>query len=85
MVQTTSMLAAFVTPAILWGGTAVAAPILIHLFARRRFRRVRWAAIDFLLQAERVNRRRMRIEHLILRFNDGDALGVQDVHQLSVN
>jgi Aerotolerance regulator N-terminal/von Willebrand factor type A domain len=62
-----SMLAAFVWPALFWGGAAaVAAPILIHLFARRRFKRIRWAAVEFLLQAERRNKRRVRMEELIL-------------------
>ncbi|MFQ5489761.1 MAG: BatA domain-containing protein [Phycisphaerae bacterium] len=61
------ILAALVHPALFWGGAgAVAAPILIHLLARRRFRRVRWAAIDFLLQAERQNRRRVLLEELLL-------------------
>ena len=63
----TDILAAFVTPWLFAGGAAaVAGPILIHLLARRRFRRVRWAAIEFLRQAERRNRRRIRIEQLIL-------------------
>jgi len=44
----------------------MAVPILIHLLARRRFRRIRWAAMDFLLDAERRNRRRMRLEEWIL-------------------
>lgn len=57
----------FVTPALFYAGAAaVAAPILIHLFARRRFRRIRWAAMDFLLEAERRNRRRLRMEEWIL-------------------
>jgi len=57
----------FVTPALFYAGAAaVAAPILIHLFARRRFQRIRWAAMDFLLDAERRNRRRVRLEEWIL-------------------
>lgn len=60
-------LAALVTPGLLYAGIAGAAvPILIHLLNRRRFRRVRWAAVDFLLQADRENRRRIRVEELIL-------------------
>lgn len=62
-----AVLAALVTPWLLYAGLgAVCVPILIHLLARRRFRRVRWAAIDFLRQAQRENRRRMRIRELIL-------------------
>ena len=62
-----SVLAAFVTPALAWAGMgAVAAPILIHLLARRRFKRIRWAAMDFLIDAERRNQRRIRMEEWIL-------------------
>ncbi len=44
----------------------MASPIIIHLLSRRRFRIVEWAAIDFLLEADKKNRRRVRLEHLIL-------------------
>lgn len=53
-------------PMLLWGGLAVASPIIIHLLNRRRFRIVHWAAMDFLLQADRQNRRRVRLEDLLL-------------------
>lgn len=53
-------------PAMLLGTAAVASPILIHLLSRRRFRRVRWAAVEFLLQAHRHNRRRMNLEQWLL-------------------
>ncbi len=60
-------LAALMTPTMFYAGAAAATiPILIHLLNRRRFRRVRWAAVEFLLQADRENRRRIRIEELIL-------------------
>ena len=60
-------LAVFVSPALAWAGLlAMGAPILIHLLSRRRLRRVRWAATDFLLQAASRNRRRLRFEELIL-------------------
>lgn len=55
-----------VNPALLWGGLAIASPILIHLLSKRKFKRVEWAAMDFLLQADRRNRRRIRLENLIL-------------------
>ncbi|MCA9256050.1 MAG: BatA domain-containing protein, partial [Phycisphaerales bacterium] len=48
------------------GAGAVASPILIHILSRRRYQRVRWAAMDFLLDAHRRNRRRVRLEQLIL-------------------
>ena len=53
-------------PVMAIGSAAVASPILIHLLSRRRFRRIRWAAMDFLLEAQKKNRRRVRIEQLIL-------------------
>jgi len=53
-------------PTLAVGGAAVASPILIHIFSKRRFRRVRWAAMDFLLEAQRRNRRRVRLEQYIL-------------------
>lgn len=54
-------------PWLLVAGTAaVALPILIHLLNRRRFQVVEWAAMDFLLEADRTNRRRIRLQHLIL-------------------
>ncbi len=61
------VLAALLTPALFAGGAAaMAAPILIHLLSRRRFKRIRWAAMDFLIDAERRNRRRIRMEDWIL-------------------
>ncbi len=61
------MLAAFVSPVLAMAGAGAASiPILIHLFSKRRFRRIRWAAIEFLMEADRRNRRRVRIEELIL-------------------
>jgi hypothetical protein len=48
------------------GACLVAAPILIHLLNRRRYRVVPWAAMDFLLAAMKKNRRRIRFEQWIL-------------------
>jgi hypothetical protein len=45
---------------------AASLPILIHLLNRRRFRVVDWAAMRFLLAAQRKNTRRMRLEQLLL-------------------
>jgi hypothetical protein len=67
MNSSTPIFAAFVWPALFYAGAAaVSVPILIHLLARRRFKRIRWAAIEFLIDAEKRNRRRVRIEELIL-------------------
>ena len=57
----------FVSPILLWSGLiAVSLPIIIHLLNKRRFRRVDWAAMDFLLQAQKINRRRVKLEDLLL-------------------
>jgi hypothetical protein len=48
------------------GGLLVSAPILIHLINRMRFKRIRWAAMEFLLKSQKRNRRRLIIEQLIL-------------------
>jgi uncharacterized membrane protein len=57
----------FVHPAIAAAaaGTALV-PILIHLINRRRYRRVEWAAMSFLLAASRSSRRRIRLEQWLL-------------------
>lgn len=47
-------------------GGAVAIPIVIHLLNRRRFQVVTWAAMRFLLTAEKKNARRMRLEQILL-------------------
>src|SRR5581483_2045374 len=48
------------------GGALVSAPIIIHLINRMRFRRVKWAAMEFLLKAQKRMRRKLIIEQLIL-------------------
>ncbi len=60
------MLSWFLNPWMLLGGVAVASPILIHLLNKRRFKIVEWAAMDFLFQADKKNRRRVEIENFIL-------------------
>ena len=61
-------LALFVAaPAFLYAGAAAATlPVLIHLLNRRRYRRVRWAAMEFLLAAERSGRRRVELRDWLL-------------------
>jgi hypothetical protein len=58
----------FETP---WITLAVAAgaaslPVIIHLLNRKRYRVITWAAMRFLLAAQRRNTRRMRLEQLLL-------------------
>jgi hypothetical protein len=56
----------FFNPYLLWGLTAAAIPILIHLFNRRRFRTVVWAAMDFLLSSSKMTARRLKIIQALL-------------------
>ncbi len=56
----------FGIPGMLWWGIGISVPILIHLFARQRYQRVPWAAMDFLLRAFKKLRRRIRLEQLLL-------------------
>src|ERR687885_164639 len=48
------------------GGALISSPIIIHLINRLRFKRVRWAAMEFLLKSQKRNRRRLIIEQLLL-------------------
>src|SRR4051812_40965014 len=57
----------FVTPAFALAGLLVAGiPIVIHWLNRRRFKVVDWAAMTFLLQAMKKNRRRLKFESWLL-------------------
>lgn len=58
----------FFHPALVvpWGVALVASPIIIHLINRMRFRKVRFAAMEFLLESQQRNRRRLLIEQLLL-------------------
>ncbi|HND52479.1 MAG TPA: BatA domain-containing protein, partial [Pirellulaceae bacterium] len=48
------------------GSIAAAGPVLIHLLNRRRYRTVQWAAMDFLREAVKRNRRILELRDLIL-------------------
>ena len=48
-----------------WLGAA-AAPLLIHLWNKRRYRETPWAAIEFLMAAMRRNARRIQLQQWIL-------------------
>lgn len=57
----------FVHPSIFLAGLAcIAIPIVIHLLMRRRRRPVPWAAMRFLLEAYRKQKRRLTLEQLLL-------------------
>ena len=53
------------TSMLLWALAAVV-PILIHLWFKRRYQVLPWAAVQFLLAAVRARARRIRLEQLIL-------------------
>ena len=61
------MFALFLLPASMAiGAAAVSAPVIIHLINRMRYRRIRWAAMEFLLKSQKRNRRWLIIEQLLL-------------------
>ncbi|HKS16078.1 MAG TPA: BatA domain-containing protein, partial [Planctomycetota bacterium] len=56
----------FFNPGLLWFALGGAIPVIIHLLHRQKYRRVRWAAMEFLLAALKKTQRRLRLENLIL-------------------
>ena len=62
-----SFLPSFTTAAFAIAGLCCAlGPVIIHLLNRRRFRVVQWAAMDFLREAIKRNRRIMQFRDLLL-------------------
>ncbi len=52
---------------LMWAGVAaISIPVIIHLLNKRKFKIVDWAAMEFLLDADKKNRRRVRLENLLL-------------------
>src|SRR5579872_2019241 len=61
------MMSFFLNPyTMIAGAGLVSAPIIIHLINRMRFRRIKWAAMEFLLKAQKKMRRRKILEQLLL-------------------
>lgn len=56
----------FLNGAFLGALSLVSVPILIHLLQRRRFRVVKWGAMEFLQTSQKNRRQRLFIEQLIL-------------------
>lgn len=57
---------AFLNPLLLVALPLCAVPIVIHLLNRRRYRRVPWAAMEYLLAAMKRNRKRLRMEQWLV-------------------
>jgi hypothetical protein len=53
-------------PLVWWGLPLAAAPLLIHLINLLRPKRVRWAAMEFLLASQRKYRTQVRLRQLLL-------------------
>lgn len=63
------MFDAFINPwTMAAGALLVSAPIIIHLINRMRYRRVKWAAMEFLLKAQKRLKRKVILEQLLLLF-----------------
>jgi len=61
------MLSLFANPfAMLAGVLLISSPIIIHLINRMRFKRVRWAAMEFLLASQKKNRTYVMLKQLLL-------------------
>ena len=56
----------FLNPILLSALALASVPVIIHLLNRRRFRLVEWAPMKYLKLTIKTNRRRMRLEQLIL-------------------
>ncbi len=57
---------AFLNPLLLFGIVGIAAPIIIHLLARKKIKRVVWAAMRFLKNVVEKNQQRLSLEDLLL-------------------
>ncbi|MBL8795518.1 MAG: BatA domain-containing protein [Planctomycetia bacterium] len=56
----------FLTPYMLWGALAAGIPIALHFFYRSRYRKLPWAAMEFLLTSIEQTSRRLRFQELLL-------------------
>lgn len=57
---------AFFNPAFLWFLLGGAIPVIIHLLHRQKYKRIRWAAMEFLLAALKKTQKRLKLENLLL-------------------
>jgi hypothetical protein len=56
----------FVFGGLLWGATAAAAPVVIHLIMRTKPRRMPFPALQFVRKTHKANLSKLKVKHLIL-------------------
>jgi len=56
----------FLNPAFLFGLSAAALPVAIHLFSRKKRKSIRWAATRFLAASVKKNQRHLQMDDLLL-------------------
>jgi hypothetical protein len=56
----------FLQPFLLYGLLGASIPVIIHLLNRRRFRTVKWGAMQFILKATRESRGKKRLKHILI-------------------
>ena len=56
----------FLNAPLLWGMGLASIPLIIHLLFRRRYRRIEWAPMHYLKLTIQRNRKRIRIEQILL-------------------
>lgn len=56
----------FLTPTMLFGAAAVGVPIALHFFYKARYRKLPWAAMEFLKEAIEQTSRRLKFQEWIL-------------------
>ncbi len=56
----------FIFGGLLWGATAAAAPVLIHLIMRTKPRRMPFPALQFVRKTHKANISRLKLKHIIL-------------------
>ncbi len=56
----------FLNAMLLWGAAAVSIPVLVHLFNKHRYQVRRWGAMHLIEASIKIQKRRMRIENLLL-------------------
>ncbi|KEO75167.1 BatA domain-containing protein [Anditalea andensis] len=58
----------FLLPLLWWGAAAVSIPLLIHLWQKRRGKKIPWAAMRWLMDKEDQPKKGLKPDHLLLLF-----------------